>query len=79
MLNCRKGDRAMLLAGPYRGYIVRVGVFMGNTDGMEYVGGGDSGTLKNMWEIHDRVMELGNPGCNLMAPDHHLQPIRGNH
>lgn len=78
MLNCRKGDRAMILAGPYMGFIVRVGVFVGDNEGVEYVGGG-AGTFRDMWAIHDKVLELENPGCNLMAPDDHLQPIRGNH
>ena len=77
MLNCRKGDRAMILAGPYMGYIVRVGAFAGSRDNLNQVGGGTT-SEDNLWEIHDRVMELGNPGLTLMAPDDHLQPIRGN-
>ena len=75
MLNCMEGDRAVVIRGPFMGFIVTVGKYLGDTDTVTMDGkamySGDTWIISNPWIVathHD---------CETVMRDASLQPIRG--
>lgn len=63
MLRCQENDIAIVLAGPYIGFTVTVGKFVG--DG------------RDLWLVRNQDIEDAQQTSNIFAPDRCLQPIRG--
>ena len=74
MLRCREGDQAIILAGPYIGFIVKVGQFIGD-DWVHRLNGTRELHLK-LWVIRNRDIERER-GDRIYCPDEYLQPLRG--
>jgi hypothetical protein len=74
MLRCRENDLAVILRGPYAGYFVTVGKFIGT----EYLLSANRvlTTQDNLWEIKNDDISADFPGKAVRAPDDYLQPIR---
>jgi hypothetical protein len=64
MLRCRENDLAVVLAGKYTGYFVKVVKFLGDEYG------------KDSWEISNPDIEADFPWSQLVCMDSYLQPIR---
>lgn len=75
MLRCRQNDLAIVLAGPYLGFTVKVEKFVGD----QYVNriDGTQGLSHDLWIIKNRDIERELSPRRALIEDHNLQPIRG--
>jgi hypothetical protein len=74
MLRCKENDLAVLLKGPYTGYLVTVGKYLGTVSGITPYG--KLITVDRVWEVSGEGV---NPHYDANRPaiqDHQMQPIR---
>ena len=73
MLRCKENDLAVILSGPYTGFMITVGKYHGTVRGITI--SGNMKTIDRAWEVIGIEPHHGT-NC-LVIPDNHLQPIRG--
>lgn len=74
MLRCKENDLAVVLKGPYTGYFVTVGKFIGTVPGISR--NGEHITLNNVWEVISKDVKPRIGGNRTAVRDRNLQPIR---
>jgi hypothetical protein len=75
MLRCKEGDLAVILRGPYTGYFVTVGRFLGTVPGYA-MSSGKTITPEDVWEVISQDVKPRFPGARTCVQDINLQPIR---
>ena len=74
MLRCKENDLAVVLKGPYTGYFVTVGKYIGTVTASNR--SGETITANRVWEVISKDVKPRNGANRTAVQDRNLQPIR---